>query len=157
MLKLECFTNLILLNLFCCREHKKAVFRFGHSETLLPLLSLLGLFKDHESLRADNYHTQQDRLFRTSLIAPFSSNIFFVLYACNNSTETHDDGAFESVTKKEDFNEYKIQFLFKEKPLDIPACGHSVCSYSDVRRHYSTFIDDCRFNEICSLNNHGEL
>ena len=128
----------------------KAIFRFGHTETMLPLLSLLGLFKDHESLRADNYYMQQGRLFRTSQIAPFSTNIFFVLYACKNTTDTYNNDALKNFTKKKDFSEYKVQLLFKERPVDIPACGHSICSYSDIRHYYSKFIDDCRFKDMCS-------
>lgn len=31
----------------------------GHAETLLPLLSLLGLYKDETPPTANNYHTQQ--------------------------------------------------------------------------------------------------
>ena len=47
--------------------------RFGHSETLLPLLAFLELpFSDLKH-------------FDTTIISPFSANAVFVLYSCSSS------------------------------------------------------------------------
>lgn len=56
----------------------------GHGETLLPLLSLLGLYKDPAPPTADNYYTQHGRSFRTSGIVPYAANMLFVLYDCRD-------------------------------------------------------------------------
>lgn len=58
----------------------KAVFYFTHSGTILKFLTHLGLYKDSDSLRHDNYHKHIERLWKTSKIDSFASNIAFVLY-----------------------------------------------------------------------------
>lgn len=44
------------------------------------MLGLLGLYKDEHKLKHDNYFKMENRLWRTSKIDPFGSNIAFVLY-----------------------------------------------------------------------------
>ncbi|KAJ0016293.1 hypothetical protein NQD34_014583 [Periophthalmus magnuspinnatus] len=45
----------------------------GHAETLLPLISLLGLYKDKSPPTAANYQSQRDRVFRSSHIVPYAA------------------------------------------------------------------------------------
>jgi len=44
------------------------------------MLGLLGFYKDEQKLKHDNYIKMENRLWRTSKIDPFGSNIAFVLY-----------------------------------------------------------------------------
>jgi len=132
------------LKLFCLftNSHKKGVFYFGHTETIIPVLSLLGLFRDAEPLRADNFASHSTRQFRTSRIAPFSSNLVFVLYECQADADSNERLADEE--------RYVVEFLFKERPLVIPVCGRTSCPYAAVRRHYAAILDRCHFEEMCA-------
>ena len=124
--------------MFLYSSYKKGAFYFGHTETMVPLVSLLGLFNYSEPLRHDNYHRHTSRQFRTSHVSPFSTNLAFVLHKCD---ETESDKA----------NDFTIQLLFKERPMRWPVCGQSSCLYEDVRTYYSKYIDSCRFEEICDM------
>jgi len=58
---------------------------FGHSSTLVPLMTALGLFRDRRPLTAGVTPPQRRRrLFRTSRIDPMSANIAFTLYHCHH-------------------------------------------------------------------------
>ncbi|KAF1373423.1 hypothetical protein PFLUV_G00238710 [Perca fluviatilis] len=72
----------------------------GHAETLLPLLSLLGLYKDQTPPTADNYRTQHGRSFRSGLIVPYAANLLFVLYDCQRGP--------------------RLQLLINESPVRFP-------------------------------------
>ncbi|KAJ4949659.1 hypothetical protein JOQ06_021168 [Pogonophryne albipinna] len=71
----------------------------GHAETLLPLLTLLGFFKNNGSITSTNYATQTQRSFRTSHMLPYAANLLLVLYDC---------GA----------GELRLQALLNEKPTE---------------------------------------
>ncbi|XP_077868904.1 multiple inositol polyphosphate phosphatase 1-like [Saccoglossus kowalevskii] len=115
------------------------VFRFGHAETFLPLLSILGLYKDEDNiLRYDNYHSNRNRTFRTSKLSPFAGNIAFVLYSCTDSTGN---------------SMYMIEVLLHEQPVTLPCCTSTLCSYDVIKQFYSTWLEDCDFTEICRMRN----
>ncbi|KAK3696208.1 hypothetical protein RRG08_027651 [Elysia crispata] len=116
-------------------------FAFGHAETLGPLYALLGLFNDSVPIRADNKIHQNDRLFRVSKIMPFSANAVFVLYECVPE-EFKDHDEVESA-------DYYLQLFVNEKPHLIPGCKEMHCPYTEVREHYSNFIDRCDFKQLC--------
>lgn len=61
-------------------DSPKAVLRFGHAETLIPLTILLGFNHQHTPLTASNYEDNKKRPFRTGKISPFAGNIAIVLY-----------------------------------------------------------------------------
>lgn len=61
-------------------ESNAITLRFGHAETLIPLVSILGFFNETGKLHANNYHEKIDRKFRTAKIGPFSGNLAIVLY-----------------------------------------------------------------------------
>lgn len=58
----------------------KVVAYFTHSGTLLKLLAHLGLYKDTETLTADNFHKMNDRKWKTSLIDSFGTNLAFISF-----------------------------------------------------------------------------
>lgn len=65
---------------FSDEEYPKAVIYFTHSGTILKLLAHLGLYKDEEDLRHDNFHKNLHRHWRVSKIDSFGSNIAAVLF-----------------------------------------------------------------------------
>ncbi|KAL0984125.1 hypothetical protein UPYG_G00137440 [Umbra pygmaea] len=104
----------------------------GHAETLLPLLTLMGFFRDESPLTADNFDMQHSRTFRTSLIAPYAANLVFVLYDCSEGL--------------------RLQFLLNEKPLTFPNINHQAPLYSTVRENYRELLHGCNFEKECDLH-----
>ncbi|XP_035262811.1 multiple inositol polyphosphate phosphatase 1b [Anguilla anguilla] len=103
----------------------------GHAETLLPLLSLMGFFRDETPLTADNYVLQGNRTFHTSRIVPYAANLVFVLYDCEEGL--------------------RLQFLLNERPLAFPGIGHSAPLYEAVRGRYGDLLEGCNFEEECQV------
>uniref|UniRef100_A0A1A7Y8J1 Multiple inositol polyphosphate phosphatase 1 n=1 Tax=Iconisemion striatum TaxID=60296 RepID=A0A1A7Y8J1_9TELE len=102
----------------------------GHAETLLPLVSLLGLYKDQTPPTANNYHSQHGRTFRTSRIVPYAANLLFVLYDCQRGP--------------------RLQLLVNEKPEHFPGLhGQNAPLYRDVRATYRHLLDGCDFHKEC--------
>ncbi|XP_069015956.1 multiple inositol polyphosphate phosphatase 1b [Embiotoca jacksoni] len=102
----------------------------GHAETLLPLLSLLGLYKDQTPPTASNYHSQHGRRFRSSLIVPYAANLLFVLYDCRRGP--------------------RLQLLVNESPVRFPGLEtEDAPLYRDVRAAYRHLLDGCDFHREC--------
>ncbi|XP_030190285.1 multiple inositol polyphosphate phosphatase 1 isoform X1 [Lynx canadensis] len=113
------------------------VLQFGHAETLLPLLSLMGYFKDKEPLTAYNYKEQMHRKFRSGHIVPYASNLMFVLYHCKNAK-----------TPKEEF---RVQMLLNEKVLPLAHSQETASLYEDLKEHYRDLLQSCRASDECEL------
>ncbi|KAJ3319246.1 hypothetical protein HDV06_006574 [Boothiomyces sp. JEL0866] len=87
-----------------------ASFHFGHAETIIPLLTSLGLFKDSGPLTNTEPKDQlSNRKFKTGIMAPMQSNIVFEIYENND-----------------------IRLVLNEAPIDIPGCSDSagLCSFT---------------------------
>ncbi|XP_068597728.1 multiple inositol polyphosphate phosphatase 1-like [Brachionichthys hirsutus] len=111
------------------------VVQVGHADTLLPLLTLLGLFKDREVLKSTNYAAQSRRSFRTSNMLPYAANLVFVLYDCGGG-------------------DLRLQLLLNEKPVTFPGLtgrGAAMPLYEDIREHYRDLLDGCDFETECQL------
>ncbi|XP_045147607.1 multiple inositol polyphosphate phosphatase 1 [Echinops telfairi] len=106
------------------------ILQFGHAETLLPLLSLMGYFKDREPLTAFNYKEQMHRKFRSGHIVPYASNLVFLLYHCEKAK-----------TPKEEF---QVQMLLNEKVLPFAHSQKNVSCYEDLKNHYEDILTGCR-------------
>ncbi|KAM7408607.1 hypothetical protein PAMA_002359 [Pampus argenteus] len=107
----------------------------GHAETLLPLLTLLGFFKDSDPLTSTNYATQTQRSFRTSHMLPYAANLLLVLYDCGGG-------------------DLRLQPLLNEKPVSFPGLTGQQASmplYQDVRQHYRELLQGCDFETVCQL------
>ncbi|XP_068577302.1 multiple inositol polyphosphate phosphatase 1-like [Cebidichthys violaceus] len=107
----------------------------GHAETLLPLLTLLGFFKDSEALTSTNYATQAQRSFRTSHMLPYAANLVLALYDCGGG-------------------DLRLQPLLNEKPVTFPGLTNQQSSmplYQDVRDHYRELLQGCDFETECQL------
>ncbi|XP_008068838.2 multiple inositol polyphosphate phosphatase 1 isoform X1 [Carlito syrichta] len=113
------------------------ILQFGHAETLLPLLSLMGYFKDKEPLTAYNYKEQMHRKFRSGHIVPYASNLIFVLYHCEDAK-----------TPKEEF---RVQMLLNEKVLPLAHSQETVSFYEDLKNHYKDILQSCQTSEECEL------
>ncbi|XP_037547240.1 multiple inositol polyphosphate phosphatase 1b [Nematolebias whitei] len=101
----------------------------GHAETLLPLLSLLGLYKDPTPPTASNYQSQHGRSFRSSRIVPYAANLLFVLYDCQRGP--------------------RLQLLMNETPVRFPDLPDDTPLYRDVRAAYRHLLDGCDFHREC--------
>ncbi|XP_033468717.1 multiple inositol polyphosphate phosphatase 1-like [Epinephelus lanceolatus] len=107
----------------------------GHADTLLPLLTLLGFFKDSDALSSTNYATQAQRSFRTSHMLPYAANLLMVLYDCGGG-------------------DLRLQPLLNEKPVTFPGLTGqqgSMPLYQDVRDHYRELLQGCDFETECQL------
>ncbi|KAM9618168.1 multiple inositol polyphosphate phosphatase 1 isoform 2-T2 [Trichechus inunguis] len=113
------------------------ILQFGHAETLLPLLSLMGYFKDREPLTAYNYKEQMHRKFRSGHIVPYASNLIFLLYHCENAK-----------TRKEEF---QVQMLLNEKVLPFAHSQETVSLYEDLKNHYKGVLQSCHAIDECKL------
>ncbi|CAB1445677.1 unnamed protein product [Pleuronectes platessa] len=110
----------------------------GHAETLLPLITLLGFFKDSEALTSTNYATQTQRSFRTSQMLPYAANLLLVLYDCGGG-------------------DLRLQPLLNEKPVIFPGLAEQQASmplYQDVKGHYRELLQGCDFEAECQLFKH---
>lgn len=123
-------------------RRKKGIFYFGHAETVVPLITLLGLFTEGDALRAGNFEAQRNRTFKTSKISPFSTNVAFVLQNCSERTPSGSDT-----------NVFKVQLLINEQPIQLGhICSGGTCTYKELRNYFSEFIDHCNLTERCSLS-----
>ena len=104
--------------------------QFAHTDTILPLYTAFGLFNDSNKLLAENYNKQTNRMFRTSLIAPFSASLGIGLYQCNTSME------------------FMVKMFVNEESVVIPACERNICSYTSFKNHYGK-LSNCNFEKIC--------
>ncbi|XP_046397097.1 multiple inositol polyphosphate phosphatase 1 [Ischnura elegans] len=111
-------------------SQKKGIFYFTHSGTLLKLISRLGLYKDEEKLRSDNFSLLK-RKWRTSELDSFGTNLAFILFKC-------DDG-------------FKIAGYHQEKPFIIPGCEDHPCPLDRVLAEYESTVLMCEFAKTCSL------
>ncbi|XP_068455346.1 multiple inositol polyphosphate phosphatase 1b [Clinocottus analis] len=107
----------------------------GHAETLLPLLSLLGLYRDETPPTADNYQSQHSRSFRSGLIVPYAANLLFVLYDCERGP--------------------RLQLLVNESPVRFPGLTEDAPLYRDVRAAYRHLLDGCDFQKECEGSSGG--
>ncbi|XP_067100476.1 multiple inositol polyphosphate phosphatase 1b [Osmerus mordax] len=103
----------------------------GHGETLLPLLSLLGFFRDVTPLTADNFLSQRERAFRTSRIVPYAANLLFVLYACGEGP--------------------RLQVLLNERLVTFPGMKEPAPLYREVRERYGALLQGCDFHRECGV------
>lgn len=160
---------------FLKQRKPHGIFRFAHTGTVIPLLTMLGLYNDSVPPRADNFNQQANRTFRFSDVVPMSANVAFVLYKCKRdsaklknesnrdveeksnckgqcrgmgteSGENPIEGAFHS-------SEMKVQLLVNEVAVPMPACGEKMyCSVQQFLSYYSYIKDNCDIKTICGTH-----
>lgn len=108
-------------------------FYFTHSGTMVKLLAFLGLYYEYD-LTAETF--RDDRLWKTSKIDMFASNLFAVLF---KSVKTND---------------YFIQILHQENVVKIPNCQaneHGMCKFEEFERLYSNEAKPCNLDKLCEI------
>ncbi|KAL2082916.1 hypothetical protein ACEWY4_020689 [Coilia grayii] len=105
--------------------------QIGHAETLLPLLTLLGLFKDITPLTADNFAKQSGRAFRAGRIVPYAGNLVLVLYDCPEGS--------------------RLETRLNEQPLMLPKTDTYFPLLEEVKRHYAELLQGCDQKAECAL------
>lgn len=119
---------------------------FAHAETVIPLVAILGLFKDAQPLVPPQNETtwqqqMQNRQWRTSQISPFAANVMFVVTQCDGDA-------------------LQVQVLVNERPIPIPKCNHALSCplqkmmqlYASATGQYCTFHDMCMEKQLLSEN-----
>ncbi|XP_065205104.1 multiple inositol polyphosphate phosphatase 1-like isoform X2 [Planococcus citri] len=126
--------SLLYANQKLSKTHK-GKFLFSHMETIIPTTVKLGLYKDEEPLRHDNYQKMiKKRKWRLAQFDPFAANIIAVLYKC--------------------FNQTKVVIYQNERPSVFPQCNNSsFCSLEILQRMFSDVFnkDECN-TEFCQLH-----
>ncbi|KAL6079656.1 Multiple inositol polyphosphate phosphatase 1 [Balamuthia mandrillaris] len=115
----------------------KADLRFAHAETVIPFLSLLGFYKESEPPMADSSEAfKQTRQWRSSVLAPFASNVAIVLYKCSGGQT------------------YKVKVLHNEQEMQVPSCSGSIyCDYEEFKAIYQKPLTQCDFDLMCGISN----
>lgn len=112
-------------------------FRFGHSGTILALMSLLELYKDPVTLYSSQYRQNVNRVFHVYKMVPMAANFAFVLNRCDGNT-------------------YKVQVLMNEKLMSLPCCvrqGQTTCSLETFKSCFE--YKDCDFDGMCRVSSAG--
>ncbi|KAH3861590.1 multiple inositol polyphosphate phosphatase 1-like [Dreissena polymorpha] len=119
-------------------RYKAAVFQFAHSETVATLMAALGLYKDTRPLLANNRAAMTNRLFKSSTLLPFSSNLALVLYACElNQSDVNST------------RDFVLQLFVNEQVVRIPGCNTDACPFEIVHKRYAELINKCNMKDIC--------
>lgn len=112
-------------------EQAQHSFYFTHSGTVVKLLAYLGLYYEYD-LTAETFN--DDRMWKTSHIDMFASNIFAVLF------------------KSDKTNDYYIQILHQENVVKIPKCQstneHGMCKFDEFVK---LFTRPCDLDELCKI------
>ena len=116
-------------------RYARAHFTFGHSETIVPLLTALELFKDGTHLKANNMAAMVNRKFKSSNISPMSANVALVLYACPGA-----NGGTHS---------YIAKLLMNEESIKFPLCNNTVCAYEELKDVYRSKFEPCNKDALC--------
>jgi hypothetical protein len=94
--------------------------RFAHAETLVPFLSLLGIYSDQS-------------LWNISRISPFAANVWIEVYL---------------IQEKVSLEHVRIRFLHNETPVKLPVCAFEYCQYQELEHGYQDYFD-CSFKKVC--------
>lgn len=129
---IACSSMTDMLNHLKNKSGPKVVANFAHSANIQLLVTAMGVFKDQEPLRADNFYQQKRRKFRISRIDPFSANLVAIGYDCD------------------DVERQKVMFFLNESPLELDWCRVGLCDWSRVEEKYQKYLSgiDCA-REFC--------
>jgi len=148
------------------------VLRFAHAETIFPLITLLGLYKDKKHLSLKDSPPKSNYRFRTAEMAPFAANFWFELYEIETKYilgyKPEDDLIYtdnpfgnENVTnilknlEESEKNQNKnttfvLRILLNEKDISIPGC--SPIEIVDINTREKT-----KYHNICLLSQFKHL
>lgn len=123
------------------RSGPKVVASFAHSSNIQLLISAMGVLRDRDTLRADNFQQMKRRQFRISRIDPFSANLAAIAYDCDDQQEKQ-----------------KVMFFLNERPLELEWCRVGLCDWSKVQENYQKYFSgiDCA-REFCQESNSVQI
>ncbi|XP_017064132.1 multiple inositol polyphosphate phosphatase 1 [Drosophila eugracilis] len=109
-----------------------ATLYFTHSGTLLKLLAHLGLARDKKPLT--HKHFASERLWRTSQIDAFATNLAFIRYDC-------------------DKEEPQVLVMHQERVVRLPKCpqDEDLCPMAKLRSIFAKSVDHCDVEEMCRV------
>ncbi|KAJ3206985.1 PHOsphatase [Dinochytrium kinnereticum] len=110
----------------------KAVFRFAHEETILPIITGLGLFRDSYPLTPTSTEAEiANRKFKFSKMSPMAGNIIFELLKCSETG-------------------YRVRVLVNEVPVLLPGCSEEACPIETFKGVVMKGKVGCDFDgEVC--------
>merc|ERR1719245_1499156 len=103
-----------------------AIFTFGHSGGIKPIINSFEIFRDDFNLTAEDWGTDvvEEHKWKISDIATFASNIGLILYSCSEGAEQ------------------KVMLTHNEHIIDEqPACGETLCSVEQFKAYYQHIVD----------------
>ena len=110
--------------------------RFAHSETLVPLITLLGINKDQDINYSWDKEEFWNRTTKLSEIDPFATNLGFVVFK-NSSSE-----------------ENIIKIFLNERQVKISAClSEEGCTRSELLKIVQSTSGQCDRSVMCSETN----
>lgn len=119
-------------------DSPKVIAYFAHSTLIHLFLTTLGVLKDDEPPRADNYYRMHSRKYKSSEAVPFSANFAAIKYECPN--DKHDKN--------------KVMFVLNQKPLKMNWCNGRFCNLSDLKKMYnSRFTPEHCEQNFCVTDN----
>ncbi|EPB85085.1 hypothetical protein HMPREF1544_08137 [Mucor circinelloides 1006PhL] len=116
-------------------DYPRLDLKFGHTETLLPFRTFLGLRKDNVTLQWNS--TQQvidNRKFKMSEFNFFANNIAFQVLSPKNSKNSTDK---------------YVRVLDNEVAIVFPGCDNEVCPIDQFRKALNPLLT-CDFNKLCA-------
>eukprot|EP01122_Echinamoeba_exundans_P014807 TRINITY_DN6791_c0_g1_i1.p1 TRINITY_DN6791_c0_g1~~TRINITY_DN6791_c0_g1_i1.p1 ORF type:complete len:554 (+),score=71.50 TRINITY_DN6791_c0_g1_i1:1-1662(+) len=123
-------------------EYERARLRFAHAETIIPFLTIMGIFNDSTKLSA--FSSKEDiraRKYRISLMSPFAGNIAIMLYDC----KSRNDGVPYRVELIHNEREFNISDVFQE------CKGEHYCDYRNFKKIYEDQALQCNFEQLCGI------
>ncbi|GAB0089856.1 hypothetical protein DMENIID0001_044730 [Sergentomyia squamirostris] len=105
-----------LLDFLISNAEPKVVAYFAHSTTVELFLTSLNIAVDDTSPTADNYEEMVKRKWRTSEIAPFSSNLAAIDLLCETTPRR------------------RFVFMLNERLLEVPWCQDTTCTWGEILR-----------------------
>ena len=129
------------------RNFPKGIFAFGHSPSIVPLLTRLGFYKDIVGPLASNYAESASRKFHSNKVDPFGSNVAIVLYSCQQGqTDESPPGGIEWPST---LSKYMVQIFLQEQPVTLSDTEFNLIPYEDFRQKYINSMGLCNVTEIC--------
>jgi len=107
--------------------------RFAHAETIMPLATILGLFKppeDQPMVWNMSAAQRESRIWRSSTISPFAANIAFLLFNCEGN--------------------WMVKVLHNEVPVLVPGCNDIMCPLPTFEATFSKYVN-CSWDSWCGV------
>jgi hypothetical protein len=107
--------------------------RFAHIDTILPLITLMGLYHDDFKFKHDSdLQDIEERQLRTAIVIPYGANLIWAIYQC-----------------EDDPNALLVKMLLNEREIFFPACEDEIyCPLKTVKKSYEEQLA-IDFADIC--------